>query len=1127
MGHFSTSIRTFICVLVLALAMPALAQGNGKGSGKDKKDDKLPLEEGAETLAFTTDEGTWISLDVTGDGETIIFELLGDIYSLPIAGGTATHVTEGMGYDSQPRVSPDGRRIAFISDRDGADNLWIANIDGGEARKLSSEKDVSVISPVWTPDGRYVIARIGGAKPGHKMFHVDGGKGVMLTRKATGDGNGGPDGDNTGLTGVGAALTPDGRMLYYAEVAPRRPGQPPPFPLAHIHRFDMKTGETDQITQAEGGGVRPAISPDGRFLVYATRYETRTGFRIRDLESGADRWLKWPIQRDSQEVGRVPSRDFLPGYAFTPEGDAIIASYGGKIHRIDVATGDDAEIPFTAEVSLAIGPDLTSPYRVDEGPVRARIVHDPSFSPDGSRLAMSILTKIYTMDAEQGAVPKRLTKGDAWEFKPVWSPDGRWIAYVTWSMNEGGHIWRMRAGGRGGPERLTEAPAFYTDLAFSPDGSRLVAMRGNEYMRHQTFSEFGGLAVPLDLVWLPADGGDLTVVMAARGTRTPHFGDDPSRIHVYSEDGLVSVRYDGSDTRTVIKVTGPAGNRPRPKPPAAAAVRISPDGKHVLAFVNKQLWLIPVTLTGGEAASISVRDPAFASARITDIGADFFGWADGGRTITWAIGSTVFSRPLATVELRKPVEKEDGAEGPEGDSETTGESKAEDELKKPLDEHESVSAIEIILLVPRAKPRGTIVLSGANVLTMAGATTGEMAKAVADADIVITDNRIAAIGARGTLDLPEGARIVDVSGATIVPGFVDTHAHWEFRTQDVLEPRNWSLIVNLAYGVTSGLDVQTSHKDYLAYRDLIDTGQSIGQRAFMTAEGIFGPNSFQSYDAVHAYLRRYADHYRIKNIKSYMVGNRRQRQWVVKASRELGLMPTTEGASDLKLNITHAIDGMHGNEHTLPVAPLYKDVVELFAKTRTAYTPTLIVQYNGVTSREYFFTRTEVHDDPKLNRFYPHNRLDELTRRRRIWLRDDQFNFDEAAADAAKIQRAGGLVGIGGHGELEGLGTHWEMWSLAMGGMTPVEVLRAATIDGARIIGIDQDLGSLEVGKLADLVVLDGNPLEDIRNTNTIRYVMKNGELYDGNTLDQLWPVARELPRFWWWEDEHNPQRGE
>lgn len=231
-------------------------------------------------------------------------------------------------------------------------------------------------------------------------------------------------------------------------------------------------------------------------------------------------------------------------------------------------------------------------------------------------------------------------------------------------------------------------------------------------------------------------------------------------------------------------------------------------------------------------------------------------------------------------------------------------------------------------------------------------------------------------------------------------------------------------------------------------------------------------------------------------------------------------MPTTEGAGDQKLDITHAIDGMHGNEHTMPDSPIFDDVVQLYARTKTAYTPTLVVQYNAESLREFFFTRSEVQDDPKMQRFYPRNRLNELTERRPGWVRDEAFQFKQAAAQVAKIQRAGGLVGVGAHGELQGLGYHWEMWGFAMGGMRPVEVLRAATIDGAKIIGINQDLGSIEVGKLADMVVLNANPLDDILNTVEIDRVVKNGRLYDGDTLDEEWPNVKPLAPSWWWSND-------
>ena len=270
-------------------------------------------------------------------------------------------------------------------------------------------------------------------------------------------------------------------------------------------------------------------------------------------------------------------------------------------------------------------------------------------------------------------------------------------------------------------------------------------------------------------------------------------------------------------------------------------------------------------------------------------------------------------------------------------------------------------------------------------------------------------------------------------------------------------------------------------------------------------------------------MRRYRDHYNTNNIKSYLVGNRQQRQWVVQASQDLNLLPTTEGGSDQRLDLTHAIDGMHGNEHSLPDVPLFDDVAQLYARTKTAYTPTIIVQYNATSMTEYFFTREEIHDNEKLRYFYPSNRLDELTQRRPGWIRDDQFAIEEGAEAAAKIQRSGGLLGVGGHGELQGLGYHWEMWSFAMGGMSPAEILRAATIDGAHILGAPEDLGSIEVGKLADMVILNANPLTDIRNTEEIDRVVQNGRLFDANTLNQLWPEQTTFETGWWRDAQAQP----
>jgi hypothetical protein len=390
---------------------------------------------------------------------------------------------------------------------------------------------------------------------------------------------------------------------------------------------------------------------------------------------------------------------------------------------------------------------------------------------------------------------------------------------------------------------------------------------------------------------------------------------------------------------------------------------------------------------------------------------------------------------------------------------------------------------------------------------------------IPDGDLVVTDNRIVAVGKRGSVTVPAGARVMDVKGATIMPGIVDVHAHWIEIPRGELDPQSWVFMANLAYGVTSGRDPQTSTNDVFAYQDLIDMGEMLGPRAFNTGPGIFSSTDFQSLDDARNVVERYKKYYRTNTVKSYMVGNRKQREWMVMACKENGIMPTTEGGLDLKLDLTHALDGFSGNEHALPIVPLYKDVIEIFARSGISYTPTLLVAYGGPWAENYFYESTTVHDDPKLRRFIPHDILDERAKRR-PWFSEEEQVFPKLAAQAAKIARAGGRVCIGGHGQLQGIQCHWEMWALKSGGLSNHEVLRSATINGAQAIGYDQDLGSIEPGKLADVLVLNKDPLENIRNTNTIRFVMKGGDMWEADTLNQVWPVERKLADPWWWKDQ-------
>lgn len=1056
------------------------------------------------TIAFDSNEGTWMSLDVSPDGAAIVFELLGDIYTLPIAGGEAKPVLTGPAFDSQPHFSPDGSRIVLVSDRSGAENIWISKADGSDLKQITKQTHGDIISPAFTPDGRYVVAaRDSNVFGGRELWLYDlkGGSGIQLTKAGATPQVKLEDQLNI----AGPVASPDGRYLYYSE----RHGLIPydaKFPLWQIARRDRQTGEEEVITDAQGSAIRPLLSPDGNTLVFGTRIDGKTGLKVRDLRTGDERWLKIPIDRDEQEA--LGTRDLLPGYAFTPDGRSVIVSYDGRIHRISIDGATDQIIPFTAHVSQALGPLLNFPERIDQGPVVSRLAQDPKLSPNGMLIAYSGLAHIYIAGPRQAA-PRRLTRDETPAFQPTWSPDGRSIAYVTWDRT-GGALWRASADGTTPPKRLTRTPAYYSHPVFSPDGSTIVALRSSVTARDNRVHEFslGPAAEPLtDIIALKqaqsaaaSSDAAIRVIAPARDRSDPQFTGDPDRLYLSSGRGLVSIRLDGSDERIAVKVSGLSVQGQNESEPATE-LRVSPNGRSALALVNHQVRLLSLPAFGGAAPEVDVSAPSESLERLSINGADSIGWAPDGGSVFWSLGATLFRLPLSA--LQKDDTKPSAAPGPNG---------------RPDYKPEMTS---LAVTAARSAPHGDLLLRGARVITMRGDEVLE------NADLWIHDNRIAAIGGAGTLTVPAGAEIIQLDGATIIPGIIDVHAHWLEIRRSVLDLDSWPLLANLAYGVTAGRDPQTFTNDIFAYQDLIDTGQMIGPRTYSTGPGVFHEVNLQSEQDAEDTLQRYKTYYRTNLIKSYEVGNRQQRQWIVEASEKLRMMPTTEGGMDTRLELTHILDGFSGNEHNLPQVPLYNDVVSLFARSGTTYTPTLLVNYGGPFAQNFFFTGApDVHDDAKIQQFFPHAVLDSLTNRR-TWVRNDEYIFPQIAAQAAKIVRAGGRVAVGGHGVMQGLQCHWEMWALASGGMSNLEVIRSATLSGAEAIGLAQDLGSIEPGKLADLVVLNANPLQDIHNTNTIRLVMKNGQLFKGDDLSEVWPAKRPGPRGWWLRENDELRKAE
>ena len=1118
LSNLVTSI--FLCLTPLLI----LAQDK-----VDKKEKKPLSLETNRTFRLQTDEGTWIPLDVSPDGKQIAFALLGDLYLLPIEGGKARRITKSLAFDTHPRFSPDGKHLAYSSDRDGNENVWIMEISSGDSTRITKQKTDYLQSVEWTPDGKYLISSRGRRANKLYMHHKDGGSGVQLIKK--------PE----NLKTIEPAFGADEKYIWFS----RRNGDwdyNAQLPQYQIATFNRETGEISQKTSKYGSAFSPTLSPDGEWLVYGSRHDTQTGLVKRNLKTGAEEWLAYPVQRDDQE-----SRARLgvyPPMSFTPDSKQVIATYGGKIYKIPIDGGKALNIPFEVDEAVAIGPEVRFDFPIsDKEEMEVVQIRNAVISPDMNHVAFTALNRLYIMDYPNGT-PKRLTDNNYTEAQPTWSPDSKHIAYVTWAEDEG-HIYNISKDG-GNATKLTKEPGIYTQPVWDKNTDRIVFIKGPAQAFQDAIGPFG-FGTQEVLGWIPSAGGDFNFIKEANGRVSPHFVDSNDRIYLFHRTkGLHSIRWDGTDEKVHLKATGittfPALNweethgpghhhqpslyfesmtEPTPKPSTAALIKMGPTGDQAFAQINNDIYTITVPYAGKEVPTINVADPksaSFPSKKLTDLGGEFPQWNATASKVHWSLGNAFFSYDFEEAKkIEKQIKEEAKLKAKKEAEEKTNKKKSkkkndakEKEEEKEEDKSYKANEIRIKVKVKKDIPQGTVLLKNARIITMKGDEVFEQG------DILIVNSRIKKVGATGSITLPEGAQEKDMTGKTIVPGFVDTHAHM-WPNWGIHKSQIWLYAANLAYGVTATRDPQTATTDVLTYSDMVETGELLGPRVYSTGPGV-GFWMYNIKDLKHArkVLRQYSEYYDTKTIKMYMTGNRQQRQWIIQAAKEQGLMPTTEGALDFKLNMTQLLDAYPGHEHAFPIYPIYKDVLELMKFSKIAYTPTMLVAYGGPWAENYFYATEDIANDSKLKHFTPKPELDAKSRRRPGWFMPEEHIFSRHGEFVKDLVEAGGTSGVGSHGQLQGLGYHWELWAIAAGGIRTHDALKVATLLGARAIGLEKDLGSLEPGKLADLVILNANPLEDIRNTNTIEFIMKNGRMYEGNTLNEVYPLQRNAPEFYW-----------
>ncbi len=1039
---------------------------------ESKWDVNAPTGATIKQVPINVDEGSWIDVDVSPDGQSLAFALLGDIYTMPISGGTPTRIAEGLAWEVQPRFSPDGMRIAFTSDRGGGDNIWIMNRDGSDKKQVTKEEFRLLNQPSWSPDGRYVVAKkhfttqrsLGTGEIW--IYHVSGGGGVQLVKKPSekhqkelGEPIYAPDGKSVYFT---KNITPGATFIY---------AQDSNSDLFNIEKYDLETGEVSTAVSGLGGSVRPNPSPDGKKIAFVRREMTQSKLYVKDLESGIERKVYDDLDQDVQETWAVTG--VYPNMDWTPDSREIVFWAGGKIRRVAADGSSSSVIPFRVSDTRGVADAPHPKIPVGTDSFTTKMPRFASVSPDGRTVLFESLGKLYSKPMAGGA-PRRLTSGNELELFPAWSRDGRSIVYVGWTDAGLGQIKTVAAGG-GSPRTVTSRPGHYARPQFSPDGRTIVFEMGKGgYLTAPQWSADDGV------YRVSASGGAPERVL--KGAAGPQFGGSNDRIFMLDRD---------EDQRVLIStdINGEA-KRSHAKGDLTNDYIVSPDGHNVAFRQSYEAYVMPL-MPGTQAVEVSPTSKSLPVTRVSASGADYIHWSQGGQALHWSIGPTVYTASTNALFPNAPAAKD----APKYQPPTSG--------------------VSLERTIAADRPSGTVVLTGARIVTMAG----EQGGIIDDGVIVISSNRIAAVGPSGAVAIPAGAAIVDVTGKTIIPGLIDAHAHGAQGSDELVPQQNWSLLQNLALGTTTIHDPSSRASEIFVASEMQRAGLILGPRIFSTGEIVYGAKSANVYAEINNLDDALAHVRRLKaqgghSVKNYNQPRREQRQQVAEAARQENMLVVAEGGSLYGMDMALVADGNSTLEHNIPLEIFYDDVVQMFSQSDTNYTPTLVVSYGGLAGDPYWRQATNVWENPLMVHTPPTILAAETSRR--TTAPESNFVDDDNAREAKKLADAGVKVSIGAHGQQAGIGSHWELWSFVRGGMSPVEALAAGTIESARSLGMDSEIGSLEPGKLADLLVLDADPTADIRNSQKIDQVMLNGRLYDSLTMDELVTGSRKRAAYWW-----------
>ena len=1054
----------------MLLLVPCIAQEKAKD---DKWDVNAPKGDwNWQDINFTTDEGTWMNLDVSPDGQTIAFDMLGDIYTMPITGGTAKVLRSGVAWEVQPRFSPDGKQILFTSDAGGGDNIWTMKANGEDAKQVTKESFRLLNNGAWTPDGEYIIARkhfTSGRSLGAGelwMYHISGGSGFQLTKKKN---------DQQDLNEP--VVSPDGRFIYYCE--DMYPGgyfqynKDPNSQIYVIKSYDRDNGEIQNVITGPGGAVRPQISNDGKKLAFIKRVRTKTVLYIHDLETGEEFPIFDHLSKDQQEAWAIFG--LYPGFDWMPDDNHIVIYGLGKIWKVNTKDRTSKEIPFTVNVKTQAAETVRFKNNAFDKSFDAKVLRNLITSPNGEYVIFNAVGNLWKKNIKKGKA-ERLSSNTHFEFEPSFSPDGNSIAYVTWADNEMGAIHIMNLATRQS-RQITSKKGIYRTPSFSPDGKSIVFRKdgGNSHQGFLHSKKPGIYTISI------SESNAEPKLLTPNG-EYPTFSADGKRV-LFQTGGYIfgsltksvkSVNLDGKDSKD--HFDGKYSQR----------YVISPDNKWVAWSELFKVYVAPFPNTGQKIGLTSGTKAVPVAQVAKDAGINIH-WSKDSKKLHWTLANEYFTDELSD---RFKFLRGDGKDLP------------------PIDS----TGIKLEIDITADQPDGMLAFTNARIITMEGN------QVIEKGSILVEGNEIKAIGAE--VRIPSKAKVIDCEGKTIMPGIVDAHAHSGNFRYGLSPQKQWEYYANLAYGVTTSHDPSANTEMVFAQSELIKAGKMIGPRLFSTGTILYGADGdfkakVNSLDDARSAIRR-TKAYGAFSVKSYNQPRRDQRQQIIQAAREENILVTPEGGSFFFHNMSMVMDGHTGVEHNIPVVPLYKDITEFWSKTKAHNTPTLVVNYGSMSGEYYWYQHTNVFEKERLLTFTPRNVVDSRARHRTMVPEEEYENGHILTSKSLKkLADKGVKINLGAHGQLQGLGAHWELWMIQQGGMSNHDALKCATINGAEYLGMSHQIGSLKEGKLADFIVLDENPLENIRNSEFVKYTVLNGRMYDAATMNEIGNYDQKRTEFY------------